>query len=164
MLSSSFKDYFRRKTFRILFFVAVLLWCIGFSSQSLFSNTGFAVVSYPILKSTYGAVCHQLSVKTFSFMGHKLFVCARCTGIYLGALLTSILSLLFFSKLKLGLKLLYVSVLPVMLDVLLSSIHVYVYSKYIAFLTGLFFGSVVFLYILESAENYFYKNRMKDNG
>ncbi len=160
----SLKTALRKRAFRIIFFAAAFIWCAGFSSQSLFPGTGFAVISYPFLKHTYGIVCHQLDAKTFNFLGHKLFVCARCTGIYLGALLTSLVSIIFFRRLKLGLKLLYIAVLPIVIDVIMSSFDVYNYSKFAAFLTGLFFGSVVFLYILESVENYFAKDRMKDDG
>ena len=159
----SMRVFFKKKNIRALFFIAVLLWCLGFSSQSLFPNTAFAAVSYPIFKRVYGTVCHQLDIKTFNFMGHNLFVCARCTGIYLGALLTSFLSIIFFPKLKLGLKLLYAAILPVIFDVVMSSFNFYRYSKYIAFSTGLFFGSVVFLYILETVENYFSSNRINDH-
>ena len=160
----SVNNALRKRTFRIIFFAAALIWCIGFSSQSLFPGTGFAVISYPFLKRTYGIVCHQVDAKTFDFLGHKLFVCSRCTGIYLGALFTSLVSIIFFRKLKLGLKLLYICILPIIFDVVMSSFDVYIYSKLVAFLTGLFFGSVVFLYILESVENYFTKDRMNDDG
>ncbi len=157
------KNILNKRVLRELIFTAVFIWCMGFTSQSLFSGSGFAVISYPFLKKIYGTVCHQLDVKTFSFLGHKLFVCARCTGIYLGALFMSLLSLFLFPKLKLGLNLLYASVLPVIFDVLMSSFHIYTYSKYVAFLTGLFFGSVVFIYILETVENNFGTNGIKDN-
>jgi len=32
-----------------------------------------------------GAVCHQLPARSFHLLGAQLPVCARCTGIYLGA-------------------------------------------------------------------------------
>lgn len=160
----SFKRFLTKsKSLRLLFFIAILIWCIGFASQSLFPDSAFAVITYPILKRTYATVCHQLDIKTFSFLGHKLFVCARCTGIYLGALIMSIASLIFFPKLSLKLKLLYAAILPVVFDVIMSTLNIYSYSKFVAFLTGLFFGSVVFLYILETVENYFSRDRIKDD-
>ena len=153
----------KKKNVRFLFFIVVLFWCIGFASQSLFPGSGFAIVTYPVLKRFYGTVCHQVDVKTFSFMGHKLFVCARCTGIYMGALLTSFSALFFFPRLKLGIKLLYAAILPVIIDVVMSTLDIYRYSKYLAFFTGLFFGSVVFIYILDAIENHFNGNKIDNN-
>ena len=40
-----------------------------------------AVVAYAL----GGVVCHQLTERSFHVSGHQLAVCARCTGIYVGA-------------------------------------------------------------------------------
>ncbi|MBU6997442.1 MAG: DUF2085 domain-containing protein [Theionarchaea archaeon] len=37
----------------------------------------------------FSPVCHQLPQRSFHIAGHQLPVCARCTGIYLGALIGS---------------------------------------------------------------------------
>jgi len=42
------------------------------------------------------AVCHQIHTHSFSIGGHQLPLCARCTGMYLGALVT----LLLLSRLR----------------------------------------------------------------
>jgi uncharacterized membrane protein len=47
---------------------------------------GFAVVAY----SVGHLICHQLSARSFHLWGASLPVCARCTGIYLGAAAASV--------------------------------------------------------------------------
>jgi uncharacterized membrane protein len=141
-----------------------MVWCFGFSFESLFPNSSLAAVSYPILKHAYGEVCHQLPSKTFLIGSQKLLVCARCTGIYLGALLISFFSLFFIKKLNFGIKLLYISLAPMLIDVIFSTLNIYKYSKLIAFGTGIFFGSIVFVYILAAIENNFIDKKPEKNG
>ena len=46
------------------------------------------VAPVPLAAAVYGIgslVCHQLSERSFHWHGAQLAVCARCTGIYLGA-------------------------------------------------------------------------------
>ncbi len=145
----------RKRAFRILLFLSLVVWCIGFSFNSLFNGTIAAGITYPFLKKIFHMVCHQLDEKTFTVNGAKLFVCARCTGIYLGALLSSVASLIFAKRITLGIKLLYISMIPMLIDVAATTFKIYDYSKTLAFFTGLFFGSVVFVYILTAIENNF---------
>ncbi len=145
----------KKRYLRIAIFAAMLIWCAGFSIVPLFPNSPVAAVLYPFLKSGYGTVCHQRDVKTFTVFGQKLLVCARCTGIYIGALLVSLFSVFVIKKIILDLKLLYAAIIPMTADVLFSTLGIYHYSKYLAFLTGIFFGSVVFIYILAVFENHF---------
>jgi len=152
----------KRNFLRLGIFFLLTVWCFGFSFESLFPGSSLAAVSYPILKHAYGEVCHQIPAKTFLIGGKKLLVCARCTGIYLGALTISLLSLFFFKKLKLEVKLLYVSITPILIDVIFSSFNIYKYSKIIAFGTGLFFGSIVFVYILATIENIFIEKKFSE--
>jgi hypothetical protein len=55
--------------------------------------------------------------------------------------------------LKIKTKLLVLFTLPLMADVLFTTINIYNYNKIISSITGLFFGSIVFLYILSAIEN-----------
>ena len=38
------------------------------------------------------AVCHQLDARSFHVLGHQMPVCARCTGIYVGAAIAALAS------------------------------------------------------------------------
>ena len=51
-------------------------------------------------------------------------------------------------------KLIIISFLMIFADILFYNAGLYGYSKYIAFGTGIFSGSVTFIYILNEFENY----------
>lgn len=85
-------------------------------------------------------------------------VCARCSGIYLGALLSSLLSLVYFKQIEWNLTPLIILSVPMLADVLLVSLSVYPYSRIFSSITGILFGSIVFIYILSVIENTLYKS------
>jgi uncharacterized membrane protein len=140
---------------RLILFIVVSIWCVGIVSGPLFPDSAYAIIASPFLRKMYGAVCHQHIEKTWLLNGHYFFVCARCTGIYSGALIVSFISLFSFSKLPVKMTLLYISSIPMLADVISTTTGIYSYSKYIALLTGIFFGSAVFAYILAGIENNF---------
>ncbi len=74
-------------------------------------------------------------------------VCARCTGIYFGAMITAILNLLPVSV-SISKRLLFYSAIPMVVDVILINLGVYQYNKVISFITGNIFGaSVIYFYL-----------------
>jgi uncharacterized membrane protein len=105
-----------------------------------------------LLKRIYSPVCHQENLKCISIGSSKMLVCARCTGIYFGALITAISSLFitipFVSK-----KILMIAILPLIADVLLTSIGLYSYSQLLSFMTGILFGAVIYLFTILELEN-----------
>jgi len=95
----------------------------------------------------YSHVCHQQPEKILSIDGDSLLVCSRCTGIYLGSLISSIL-LLFIPILKIRkIKYLIFAVIPMFIDVVLYSTSIYTYSKEVALFSGILFGIVGIIYI-----------------
>ncbi len=73
-------------------------------------------------------------------------VCARCLGIYFGALSAALLNL--FRKINLpDVKLFYFASLIMFTDVVFVKFSVYSYNKNIAFLSGIFWGMILFAYI-----------------
>ncbi len=141
-----------RKFFRIFFFILIFIWCFGFISPVLFGSIRVLSLTYPFTKKIYSLVCHQIPAKTFFINGDSFLVCARCTGIYSGALIFSAMSLLGLSFNIKSSNILLISLLPLSLDVLMTTAGAYSYSKFIAMITGLFFGSVSFIYILSAVE------------
>jgi uncharacterized membrane protein len=108
----------------------------------------------PFIKKAYSNVCHQESYKVIAIGGHQFLVCARCLGIYTGVLIFSFI--LIFIKIipKHIIKLIIISIVMIFADIIFYTTGLYGYSKIIAFGTGLFSGSVTFIYILNELENY----------
>jgi uncharacterized membrane protein len=146
---------FKKIFFRILIFLTVLIWCAGFSSGLLFHSSNEVEIFSPIFKKIYSSVCHQNDGRTYSIFGVELFVCARCAGIYIGFLIFSLISI-FLKNFKIKEKIFISALAAMVTDVILHTTGIVSYSKYFAFATGLFFGSVCFLYILIILENEFF--------
>jgi uncharacterized membrane protein len=144
--------------FRIILFFVLLSWCIGFSLKSIFPDSAEVIIFSPVLKKIYSSVCYQDELKTFTVSGEKLFVCIRCTGIYIGALIFSFISI-FLRQNRTSKKLFLAGLSAVIADVILYSSGIFNYSKYFAFVTGFFFGSVAFLYILNILETEFFSEK-----
>jgi len=91
-----------------------------------------------------------------------MLVCARCAGIYFGALFT-LLFMLFRSTPALKLKIFLFAAIPLFADVLFTNIYFYNYYQPIAFSTGLIFGSTVCLFLLSELENFSINKSIKRN-
>ena len=97
----------------------------------------------------FSTVCHQESYKLIQFDGHHSLVCARCAGIYIGALAISLVNLGFTLRIKNLEKIFLISGFLVFSDVVCYSMGIYSYSRLIAFSVGLiirFQWIFIFLY------------------
>lgn len=161
-LSAENFKYFliQRRTVRIIIFLSLLLWCFGFPFASLFPKSE-AIIFYPFLKQIYSTVCHQIDYKSLGINGINFLVCARCSGIYLGSLLSSVLFLFLTEKISSKIDYLFISAAPMLIDVIFYSTGIYPYSKIIAFITGLIFGFAVIGFILISIEDHLLKGHIK---
>jgi uncharacterized membrane protein len=83
-------------------------------------------------------------------------VCARCTGIYFGAMIASLLNLLPVSV-SISKRFLIYSALPMIIDVIMLNAEIYHYNKLVAFITGNIFGASVFIFIFEIIKDYFFE-------
>jgi uncharacterized membrane protein len=142
---------YKKILIRFVFSLALLFWIVGIISPCI--SNSFIQSSYPYQKLLYSNVCHQNTYKSFTCNNIPLLVCARCSGIYLGAFLISILVLISNIKLNVKTKYLIMFSLPMLIDVILLSLRFYNYNKMISAFTGFLFGSVVFIYILSGIEN-----------
>jgi uncharacterized membrane protein len=129
------------------------MWFCGISFPVITSGSWLYVFT-PLVKKLFSTVCHQESYKCISVGGAQFLVCTRCLGIYTGVLVFSFLSLFFSIKLKRPFLLISISLLFMLSDIFLYNIGLYPYSFYIAGGTGLFSGSLLFIYILNEFENY----------
>lgn len=149
------------KTINTLLFVILLFWWIGTLGEFISYYFPNFIYLLPFLKYNYSIVCHQQPEKLLEFGKIHTLVCSRCFGIYSGALVTSSLILLGLSK-KINTKTLLIVSIPMFIDVILYSLNIYPYSKWIAFSTGILLGSIGFLYIHSSLVSLFVKNKDKN--
>jgi uncharacterized membrane protein len=140
---------------RIITFLMLLFWCAGFCAMLLYKDGYLPAITIPFIKYSYSFICHQQDARCFNIYGAHLFVCARCTGIYTGAFLLSLVFIFIKMLPKISLNIIIYSILPLLADIILYNAGAYNYSKTIAFITGLFPGSVLILYILGSFEKFF---------
>jgi len=117
-----------------------LLWCASLFVPPLvaaFVSGSSARYFY----SVFSTVCHQYDSRSLHIFGYKLAVCARCSGIYMG-FLAGVLSLPITSRKKIenSAPLLLVAALPMLLDVLLSTLGCYESNQLLRVFSGLFFG------------------------
>ena len=141
------------KIFLVRFFLLLILalWITGFLLPVITNNDN-PFVNF-LLKRIYSPICHQENSKCISIGDGKMLVCARCAGIYFGTFITAIISLLitlpFVSK-----KILMIAILPLITDVLLTSIGIYNYSQFLSFMTGIIFGIVIYLFTIIELEKF----------
>lgn len=144
--------YYSKICFRSIVFLVILFWCIGFSLKVLTNGSTFSIASSIILNFFYNNVCHQEATRIISFNGFSFLVCARCSGIYIGALISSLFILITFKKIKIPSMIFLTASVILLLDVIINNLILNFYSKISAFLTGILFGAVCFLIIINSIE------------
>lgn len=142
---------------RILFTIISLLW-LYLSVVPLFPELSSSIIFiFPYLQIIYSPVCHQEASKLICGDIGCTFLCSRCTGIYTGAAIFSIITLIKKRIPSLHIKYLFIASIPIMLDVVLVSGGVYNYSKIVAFITGTIFGSTAFYYFYIGIQNWFFE-------
>lgn len=147
---------------KLLLFVVVSFWISGIIIPLGFTEFPALKIFIPFCKTTYSHVCHQIPQKSFECNGFHLFVCARCFGIYTGCFLISAAGLFFGLKAKPDLKTLLLFSAPMLADVVMTSCAVYAYNKILSAATGLLFGSIVFVYILNIVLEIYLTDYKKD--
>ena len=142
-----------KRNHSLILFILILIWFLGIFIEWFIKIDQHFVFALPYLQKTYSLVCHHEKNKLLLFGGIETLTCARCTGIYLGLLLSSFLVLIKLPKWKLHINILFIAAAPMITDVLLTSFNIYAYSKSIAFSTGLLLGSIGFFYLYAGLNN-----------
>ena len=99
----------------------------------------------------FGTLCHQIPERSYFIDGHKLAVCARCTGIYAGFAFTLLLYPLVRSLRNTATpprSLLIFAALPLAVDFSLTFFGIWENTHTSRLLTGLLLGSVTVFYIM----------------
>lgn len=112
--------------------------------------SGHSYVAYTLYQS-FGHLCHQIPERSFFIAGHKLAVCARCTGLYLG-----FAAALSFYPLISSLrrtqtpqrKWLFIAAAPMAIDVALGFFRIWANTHLSRFSTGALLGAVVVFYLM----------------
>lgn len=134
---------------RFSLFIITLLWFSGIFLLFLSELWPSLLTYYPAVNMLYSRVCHQIPHKLLHIHNSTTLLCARCTGIYAGAMIGSIIILLNLLKFRISTLVLFLSGLPLIFDVILYSAGFYKYSHYLAFFTGTLFGTIAFFYIFQ---------------
>ena len=103
------------------------------------------------LYHAFGLLCHQLPERSFFILGNKFAVCSRCTGVYLGFVVTLALYPLLKSLRRTDLparKWLIAASLPLLLDFSVTFFGVWENTHTTRFLTGMLLGSVMVFYVM----------------
>jgi len=132
------------------FLLFTSIWCLLILTAPLLVSMGqkdLGMLNYNL----FSPLCHQMPERSLFLFGHKLAVCARCTGIYLGILLSTLL----YPKIK-GIKnnqippiwLLLVAVLPIGFDGLTQYFGLRESTNILRLATGLVFGVILPIYLM----------------
>src|SRR5215475_7414277 len=85
-----------RTAIRPILVAVPVAWALAlFVAVFLSSRPSLAMPEYAMSAAVYqigSLVCHQLPNRSFYFWGSQLPVCARCTGLYVGAALAALAS------------------------------------------------------------------------
>lgn len=134
---------------RFIFLSILTIWVTGFLLPLV--STIYNPLTNFLMTKLYSTVCHQENMKCISIDNKSMLVCARCAGIYFGALIAAISSLFITGPIT-NKRLLLISIIPLLTDVFLVSLGFYSYSRIISFITGILFGSIIYLFILAEIE------------
>lgn len=136
------------------------IWIIGFLTPILFRIDNH-VTNFLLIKS-YSNLCHRDTEKCIVIINESMLVCARCAGIYLGTFITGLISLCKKSN-EINFNKIIIMSLPMFLDVFFSTIGIYKYSQTLAFITGLAFGSMIYMIVISELENLIINRSVRGN-
>lgn len=147
----------------LLLFVSVV-WIAGFSLLPFLPKNNSFQAFYPFLKVSYAGVCHQQPDKCFKINDSYFLVCARCTGIYIGAFFGLFFSLFSFTKyFSSTYKYFIVFSVIMFIDVLINNLLLELYNKTSALFTGYLFSFfAVYFVIFEIKRNNFFHSAQRD--
>ncbi|MFL6256626.1 MAG: DUF2085 domain-containing protein [Pyrinomonadaceae bacterium] len=117
-------------------------------------KAGGAPAAAEVAYRAFALVCHQMDERSFHLMGFKLAVCARCFGLYAGALAGALLYPLVRPLLRRDLPArgwLIAAVVPTSIDFALGFFHVWENTHASRFVTASLLGVVLAFYFVPGA-------------
>lgn len=150
--------------FLLVFIVA--LWCVLLFIPPLIAHveSPSSDISQHLYKS-FSPICHQYESRSLHLFDHKLAVCARCTGIYIGFFIGILLLLLIRIGLNYStITLWIVALVPMLFDVILDGLQIHRATLLTRFVTGSFFGTVAAFIlaplIIKTIKEIFFRNKI----
>ena len=104
-----------------------------------------------LIYDAFGYLCHQIPERSLYLEGHKLGVCSRCTGLYVGFALSVLLYPLARSLKRVDtprLPWLLLAAVPIVVDWALGVSGLWANTHLSRFLTGALFSSVAAVYVV----------------
>lgn len=131
-----------RKTGYYILLSGAFLWCALLFLPPFLAASGHPAASRESY-TVFSTICHQYESRSLHIFGHKLAVCARCSGIYVG-FLAGVLAVPFIVRRRTvpSFRLLVVGAIPMILDVFLGAAGLTPENLTTRAVTGLFFGVV----------------------
>lgn len=100
---------------------------------------------------SFSYVCHQIPERSFFFAGHQFAVCARCTGVYAGFTLATIVYPLVRSLRRVEApprKWLFLAATPLAIDFAVGFLGIWQNTHSSRFVTGALLGAVAVFYVM----------------
>lgn len=140
----------------LLILGGTVLWCVALVLPPLLLSAGGAwgVVGIA-LYHPFHTICHQMPERSMYILGAPLAVCLRCSAIYFGFLIGTIL---YLPVRSFGVSIterrgpLIVSILPLLADVVLDVLGMHASTGATRLITGSLFGVVVPFYVIPAAQ------------
>jgi len=133
-----------------IFLFFVIAWCSLIFLAPIAAAQGHSLFS-GVLYLFFSNICHQIPERSFFILGKQVAVCSRCTGLYLGFLFGAIVYPFLYRLKAIAIppkRALYIAMLPISIDVLLRTFHVWDNSFLSRSSTGFILGAVTVFFVL----------------
>jgi uncharacterized membrane protein len=140
---------------RAVWITWAIVTAIGLSLVGLIICAPLLQSSHPVFAAsiykTFSYVCHQIPERSFHVAGHQFAVCSRCTGLYSGFAVATLVYPLARSLKRTDTPRriwLFLAPLPLVIDFSLTYFGVWQNNHTTRFATGALLGSVAVFYVL----------------
>ena len=165
---NTFSMTLSKTTYRAIL-LSSFIWCLFILAGPMahyFHASGVEDFIYRL----FSRICHQLDARSLHLFGAKLAVCARCTSIYFAFLLSVVFYPLLVKRRRFTFltretkespRALFLSILPLLLDVVLSETGVHQSTLITRVVTGMIFGITLPFILIPPADNALKELRLK---
>ena len=134
----------------VIVLLSVLVWFTAIILPAFWQSQGNLVAAF-VLRKIFAPFCHQKVERAFFLWDYPLAVCARCTGIYLGVVLGSVIYPLIRDYRRSDVpatKYLIMALSPTTIDFLLKIFHIWENTHLSRAITGIIAGIAIAFYVV----------------